>query len=146
MPWSIGPIQEIRTQIFACGALCSFVTIDVLGRYNRNYSSATPGPPGMLKPAVTIVLTAFVAASIQAQSNAPLPTEEDTVVVGRTVVISSLGGEVLLETGDGALVTAESGLAVEPGQRLLVRKGAWFSIGRTTFGPESHGDRWVRFQ
>jgi hypothetical protein len=100
----------------------------------------------MLRLAVTIVLTAFVTASIQAQSNAPLPTEEDTVVVGRTVVISSLGGEVLLETGDGALVPAESGLAIVTGQRLLVRKGAWFSIGRKTFGPESHGDRWVRFQ
>jgi len=94
----------------------------------------------------SVLLAALAAPALSQQSPEPLPTEQDTVVVGRSVVIASVGGEVLLEVANGALVPAENGATIEPGQRLLVRKGAWFSIGRTTFGPESHGDRWVKFQ
>jgi len=93
-----------------------------------------------------LLLLTALAAPIQAQPNEPLPTEQDTVLVGRSVVLASIGGEVLIEAANGALVPAEKGVTVEPGQRLLVRKGAWFSVGRMKFGPESHGDRWVKFQ
>jgi hypothetical protein len=100
----------------------------------------------MFRLTATVLLLATLAASVHSQSNEPLPTEQDTVVIGRIVVLASIGGEVLIEGANGVLRPAERGTTVEPGHRLLVRKGAWFSIGRTKFGPESHGDRWVKFQ
>jgi hypothetical protein len=88
-----------------------------------------------------------LAAFVQAQSVPPaLPTEIDTVEVGRTLVISNVRGDIFRKAEGAVLVPVRSGESVEPGDVLLVRKGAAFSIGRTTFGPESHGDRWVQFQ
>lgn len=93
-----------------------------------------------------IAITALLAALVCACHQAPLPHEEDTVVVGQPVEMSAIVGEVLLETSPGAFAPVKEGQRIAPGQRLLVRKGAWFSMGSTTLGPESHGDRWVRIQ
>ena len=88
-----------------------------------------------------------LAAYTYAQTASPaLPTEIDTVEVGRTVVISDVRGDIFKKAENGALVPVRSGESVEPGHLLLVRKGASFSIGRTTIGPESHGDRWIQFE
>ena len=89
----------------------------------------------------------FLAAHTYAQTAPPaLPTEIDTLQVGRTVVIANIRGDIFRKAEGGALLPLRSGESVEPGHLLLVLKGASFSIGRTTFGPESHGDRWVRFE
>lgn len=96
---------------------------------------------------VCAVLLVCLAALTHAQSQPPdPPTEVDTVHVGRSVVLSSVRGEILKKGEGGALRQVTSGECIKPGDVLLVRKGASFSIGRTTFGPESHGDRWVQFQ
>jgi hypothetical protein len=88
-----------------------------------------------------------LAAHTYAQTASPaLPTEIDTLEVGRTVVISNIRGDIFKKAEGGALVPVKSGESIEPGDVLLVRKDASFSISRTTIGPESHGDRWVRFE
>jgi hypothetical protein len=88
----------------------------------------------------------FTAAG-QAQLGAPdLPTETDTLQVGRTVVLSNVKGEIFKKGANGNLLPLASGASIEPGEVILVRRGASFSIGRTQFGPENHGDRWVQFK
>ena len=88
-----------------------------------------------------------LAAHTYAQTAPPaLPTEIDTLQVGRTVVIANIRGDIFKKAEGGALVPVRSGESVEPGHLLLVLKGASFSIGRTTIGPESHGDRWIQFE
>jgi hypothetical protein len=88
-----------------------------------------------------------LAAHTHAQTAPPaLPTEIDTLQVGRTVVIANIRGDIFRKAEGGALLPVKSGESVEPGNVLLVRKGASFSIGRTTIGPESHGDRWVQLE
>ncbi len=82
-----------------------------------------------------------------AQSPEPaLPAEVDTVEVGQAVVLSNLSGEILRRGEGGVLMPIAGGESIEPGEMLLVRRGASFSIGGNTFGPESHGDRWVLFR
>jgi hypothetical protein len=75
-----------------------------------------------------------------------LPTEVDTIVARRTVVLTEVQGEILRKTDDGSLVPVAEGESVSPGEILLVRRGASFNIGSDTIGAEHHGDRWVRFQ
>lgn len=75
-----------------------------------------------------------------------LPTETDTVIVGRSVVLTSVHGEIFRKAEDGSLAPIVDGDAVRPGDVLLVRKSASFAIGNTTIGPEQHGDRWVKFE
>jgi len=95
-----------------------------------------------------LALALLCLAAFNCAQSVPLalPTEIDTVDVGRTVVISKVRGEILKKVEGDVLVPVTSGESVEPGDVLLVRKGASFSIGRSTFGPESHDDRWVQFQ
>lgn len=73
------------------------------------------------------------------------PTEVDTVVVGRPVKLQ-VQGEILRKRPDGSLVQVVSGDTINPGEMLLVRKGASFEIEGDRIGPESHGDRWVQFR
>lgn len=77
---------------------------------------------------------------------ADLPTEVDTVVVGRTVVLTGIQGEILRQLTDGSLAPISDGDSVRPGEVLLVRRGASFNIGNDTIGAEAHGDRWVKFE
>lgn len=77
---------------------------------------------------------------------ADLPTETDTVNIGRTVVVLNVRGGIFRKDARGELVPVSCGESVEPGDVLLVLRNAGFSIGSTTLGPESHGDRWVQFE
>ena len=99
-------------------------------------------------PAALLALTFLgIVAFTHAQPlPADLPTETDTVGIGRTVLVSNVRGGIYRKDAKGELVPVSTGESVEPGDMLLVLKGAAFSIGSTTFGPESHGDRWVQFQ
>lgn len=97
------------------------------------------------------LLCTFALLSLAACTHVPsespsLPTEVDTIVFGRTVVLSTVRGGIFRKVEGGALIPITDGASIELGEMLLVRKGASFSIGRTTFGPEHHGDRWVQFQ
>jgi len=71
--------------------------------------------------------------------------ETDTIHIGDSDVLAEVHGQVLMENKEGKLVPAPTGVRIRSGAWLLVRKGAWFVIGTTTFGPEHHGDRQVRF-
>ena len=71
--------------------------------------------------------------------------ETDTVHIGDSDALVEVHGQVLMENKEGKLVPASPGIRIRSGAWLLVRKGAWFVIGTTTFGPEHHGDRQVRF-
>lgn len=88
---------------------------------------------------------AIAIASGCAQPVVDNPTEVDTVMIRRAVALSAVSGEILRESSDGQRSPVVSGAVVRPGERILVRRGASFQIGRTRFGPESHDDRWVQF-
>jgi hypothetical protein len=74
------------------------------------------------------------------------PTETDTVHISRAVVLTDLQGQIFKKAEDGKLLPVTSGISINPGDVLLVRRGASFAVGRTKFGAESQEDRWVRFQ
>ncbi len=95
---------------------------------------------------IALALLCFAAYTYAQTASLDLPTEIDTLQVGRTVVISNIRGNIFKKAEGSALVPVNNGESIEPGDVLLVRKGASFSIGRTTIGPESHGDRWVQFE
>jgi hypothetical protein len=97
---------------------------------------------------LTIATGLFVFESVAFAQSAPcvLPTEVDSVGIGGPAILASVQGGVFKREGGGELVPVASGVSVEPGDLLLVLRGASFSIGGTTFGPESHGDRWVQFE
>jgi hypothetical protein len=92
------------------------------------------------------VLCFVTSACTHSPPTFTLPTEEDTVLVGRTVVLVVISGQILKKGEDGKLSPVANHVSVRPGEVVLVRKGASFSIGGTTIAPESHGDRWVRFE
>lgn len=71
--------------------------------------------------------------------------ETDTVHIRESALLSDIHGQVLKENQEGKLVPIAGATRVRPGEWLLVRAGAWFVIGTTTFGPEHHADRQVRF-
>ena len=93
-----------------------------------------------------VCLLGFATLGLAQSVPSELPTETDTVRVGRAIVISGIQGQIFKKSENGKLVPVKSGTSISPGDVLLVRKGTSFSIGRTKIGPESHGDRWVRFQ
>ena len=101
----------------------------------------------LLRSHVLIIAMACYAALCPAQS-APsvFPTETDTIHVGGKVVLAEIQGDIFRKEANGELVAIASGSTVEPGDIILETMGASFSIGRTRFGPENHGDRWVQFQ
>jgi len=82
---------------------------------------------------------------VQSIPSEPLP-ETDTVHISRAVVLTDLQGQIFKKTEEGKLLLVRNGTSIHPGDVLLVPRGASFSIGRTKFGAESQGDRWVRFQ
>ena len=94
------------------------------------------------------IFTCTVALIAQAtvQPATDNPTEVDTVMVRGTVTLTEVSGAILRANPAGNLTPVTSGARVQPGERLLVRRGASFRIGRTQFGPENHGDRWVQFR
>lgn len=75
-----------------------------------------------------------------------LPAEVDTVQISGDAILANVRGAIFRKVEGGHLVPLSSGAALEPGDMLLVTRGASFAIGSTTFGPESYGDRRVRFQ
>ena len=93
-----------------------------------------------------VCLFGFATPGLAQPVPSELPTETDTGRVGRAAVISNVQGQIFKKSEDGNLVPVKSRASVKPGDVLLVRKGASFSIGRTRLGPENHGDRWVQFQ
>lgn len=88
----------------------------------------------------------FAAPGLAQQAPSELPTETDTVRVGRPVVLSIVQGTIFKKTEEGKLVPLKSRATIKQGDMLLVLKGAAFKIGRTQIGPEYHGDRWVQFE
>jgi hypothetical protein len=97
---------------------------------------------------LTIATGLLVIESVAFAQTPPsvLPTEVDSVGIGRPVILANVQGGIFRKEEGGGLVSVASGASVEPGDLLLVLRGASFSIGSTTFSPESHGDRWVQFE
>ena len=92
-----------------------------------------------------VLVLCFTACSHVPSESSKLPTEVDTIVLSRKAVLSNVSGAIFRKAAE-ELASVVDGEHIEPGEMLLVRRGASFSIGNTTFGPEFHGDRWVRFQ
>jgi hypothetical protein len=95
------------------------------------------------------ILFFVLSGSAGAQDQSPPftpPTEVDTLILDQPAELVVLRGDIDLSPDGGPLVALHPGAVVKPGDFLLVRAGASFRIGRTTFGPESHGDRWVWIQ
>lgn len=92
-----------------------------------------------------LLLTGLIAFANAQPSTTGLPTEEDTVVVGKSVSLIDIRGEVLYQGDGGTLVPVKNNTIIKPGERILVRKGASFSIGRY-FEPEFHEDHWIKFK
>lgn len=88
---------------------------------------------------------ALTHAQVHRSSSFNPRLETDTIHVGDSDALAEVHGQVLMENKEGNLVPTPPGARIRPGTWLLVRKGAWFVIGTTTFGPEHHGDRQVRF-
>jgi hypothetical protein len=95
-----------------------------------------------------LLVTGFLSCGVTSTHAAPpdLPTEIDTIVARRTVVLTDIQGEILRKLDGGTLVTVANGESVHPGETLLVRRGASFKIGNDTIGAEAHGDRWIKFE
>jgi hypothetical protein len=96
----------------------------------------------------TLLLSGTLALGAPAAVAVPptLPTEIDTVVARRTVVLTQVQGEIFRKLDDGSLVPLAEGESVSPGEMLLVCRGASFNIGNDTIGAEHHGDRWIKFE
>ena len=88
---------------------------------------------------------ALTHCAVQPSSSFNPRLETDTVHIGDSAALAEVHGHALMENKEGKLVSAPSETRIHPGAWLLVRKGASFAIGTTTFGPEHHGDRQVRF-
>jgi hypothetical protein len=91
------------------------------------------------------VLTGWALAQDQPLPFSP-PTEVDTLNVGQSAEVVVIEGRIELLTLDGRRMTLAPNAIVQAGDFLLVRAGAAFRIGSDVFGPEKHGDRWVRLQ
>jgi len=93
---------------------------------------------------LAVCILGFPAPGLAQQAPSELPTETDTVRVGRPVALSIVQGALFKKTDEGKLVPLNGRAKLEQGE--LVLNGAAFKIGRTQIGPEYHGDRWVRFE
>ncbi len=101
----------------------------------------------LLRSHVLILALACHAVLCPAQpAHSVFPDETDTIHIGVRVTLAQIRGEVFRKETNGELVAISSGATVEPGDVIFVTMGASFSIGRTRFGPEYHGDRWVQFE
>jgi hypothetical protein len=87
------------------------------------------------------VLAICLPLSLSAASSAPtLPTETDTIELGRSVVLTRVQGQMYRVV----LEPISSGATVHPGDVLLVPKGTAFAIDRMQIGAEQQGDRFIR--
>jgi hypothetical protein len=95
---------------------------------------------------IAVLLTAIFAVLPVYGESSDLPTEVDTFIVGHAVTLTKIQGEILKKGENNSLIPVTDDMSLKLGEMILVRKGASFSIEDDQFGPENHGDRWIRFQ